>query len=173
MATFLDIAGQEHVSTVMVFLFVVVGMFALLQAQKLFSAPPWMHILLAVAIGFFVILSPTALRISANLAPWFAVIFLLMLLITIAGKMLGGGPALDENINKSLFSVFIFIVIVFIVGTGIREGVSIPGDNETSTDFERDYTQTSHVIFHPKVLGFILIFGIAIAAVSLMVTAKP
>ena len=169
MATFLDIAGQEYISTIMVFILVIVAVYAMLASSKLFAAPPWMYALIALAIAFFIILSPTATAIARNVGPWFAVLLILMLFILMAGKMAGGDAG--EYLAKTIFFVFIFLIVVFSIGPTAREGAKIPGDNSTSDDF-RDYSQTSHVLFHPKMLGLVLIFGVAIAAVALLVQTR-
>jgi hypothetical protein len=169
MATFLDIAGQEYISTIMVFLLVVVGVYAMLSSIKLFAAPPWVYALLATIMAFFVIISPTATSIARNAGPWFAVLMVLALFIMMGGKMVGGDGG--ETIAKVIFYVFIFFIIVFSIGPTAREGANIPGDNSTG-DVDYDYSQTSHVIFHPKMLGLVLIFGVAVAAAALLVHTK-
>ncbi len=169
MATFLDIAGQEYISTIMVFILVIVGVYAMLASSKWFSAPPWMYALIAVVIAFFVIISPTATNIARNVGPWFAVLFVLMLFIMMGGKMVGGDGG--EMVSKSIFFVFIFLVIVFSVAPTAREGANIYGDNSTG-EVDYDYSQNTQVLFHPKMLGLVLIFGVAIAAAALLVSTK-
>ncbi len=170
MATFLDIAGNEIVSTVMVFLLVIVAVYAVLTSSKLFAAPMWMYALIALVVAMFVVLSPTATAIARNVGPWFAVLFVLMLFVMMAGKMAGGEAG--DYIGRTLFFVFIFLIVAFSIGPTAREGANIPGDNSTSDDFDRDYSQSSHVLFHPKMLGLVLIFGVGIAAVALLVQTR-
>lgn len=169
MATFLDIAGQEYISTIMVFLLVVVGVYAMLTSVKLFAAPQWVYALIGVIMGMFVIVSPTATNLARNVGPWFAVLMVLALFIMMGGKMVGGDGG--ETLAKTLFYIFIFFVLVFSIGPTLREGANITGDNSTG-EVDYDYSQTSQVIFHPKMLGLILIFGVAIAAAALLVQTK-
>ena len=129
MATFLDIAGQEYIGTIMVFLLVVVGVYAMLSSVKFFSAPHWVYALLATIMAFFVVISPTATNIARNVGPWFAVLFVLMLFVMMAGKMVGGDGG--ETLAKTFFYVFIFFMVVFSIGPTAREGANIPGDNST------------------------------------------
>jgi hypothetical protein len=168
MATFLDATGIGYFSSALVFVFVLIGVFAILTAMK-FPAPPWVNAVLGTILALFVVISPTATRIAQNVAPWFAVLAFLVVLIAMAAKMVGGG---EDVINKTLVPVFLFLILVFVLAPTAREGINIPGDNETSTDFDRDYSQTSTVLFHPKVMGIVLIFAVAVATVGLLISAR-
>ena len=50
----------------------------------------------------------------------------------------------------------------------MRENTKVYGDNSTTENINKDYTKTSTVLFHPKVMGMILIFLIAIFTIGLI-----
>ena len=90
--------------------------------------------------------------------------------MTIAIQAFAGGafdPASFGGLHQVLF---IIVAITIIVGTltEVRKSVSVPGDNETSTDFERDFSQTTTVLFHPNFLGMMFLLAIAIFTITLL-----
>src|SRR3989338_1391069 len=170
MATFLDVTGLQHFSSVFVFLFVVILIIAIFTYSKIMEEHQWIAWTLALIVGFFVLVSPTATTVVAKIAPWIAVLFVFVIIVAVAGKMVGGGYEL--GFTKPLFLIIVIIAIVVGAGVTIRSNISVPGDNETSLDFERDYSQTSTVIFHPKFMGMVLILAIAVFTIALLVTNK-
>ena len=170
MATFLDISGLEYFSKFFVFLFVWLVVYALLQYTKVMGegadkTSQGISIILGLIIGLFVLFSPIATGIIEYIAPWFAVIFVFIVLATVVLKMVGASSSdLGGTQIKTLIGVI--IVIVLIVGSlqYVRDNVSVPGDNETSVD----YSKTSAVLFHPSILGAIFILVIAIFTVALL-----
>ncbi len=157
MATFLDVTGLEHFSNIFVFLFVWIVVYATLLWTRIIGDNKLVVTLLGFLMGIFVLISPMATGIVANTAPYLAVVFVLILLMNIASKMLGADveafPAL-----KGVLLVFIVIIILIGVGIQIRE--------QTTTS--SDLSKTSNVIFHPKFLGMILLFAVAIFTIALL-----
>ncbi len=169
MATFLDVTGLQHFSAVFVFLFVLIAVYAILSYMKILGEQMWIHMFIALLIALFVLISPHATRVVQNIAPWFAVLFVFIVLIMISGKMIGD---IDMGGLKSIFFVSTIIIVIVGAGVTIRSNITVPGDNETSVDFDRDYSQTSTIIFHPKFMGVILILAIAVFTVALLVSNK-
>jgi len=171
MATFLDVTGLSYFSSLFVFFFVLIALFAMLTYWKILGENKLIHLLLAAMVALFIMTSTTATAVIENIAPWFAVLFVFIILISMAGKMVSA----DMGDFAPLKNVFMVVAILFIVigaGSTIRSSISVPGDNETGTDYDRDYTQTSTVFFHPKFLGMLLIFAIAVFTVALLVSSK-
>jgi len=169
MATFLDVTGLQHFSAIFVFLFVIVAVWALLTYTKVMGEHQWVVGIAAVLIGIFVIISPIATKVVQNIAPWFAVLFVFVILIGVAAKMVGDA---EISFMKPLFLVLVIVLVFVGAGTTIRSNVIVPGDNESSSDFTRDYSQTSTIVFHPKFMGMMLIFAIAIFTIAMLVTSK-
>jgi len=169
MATFLDVTGLQHFSAIFVFLFVIVAVWALLTYTKVMGEHQWVVGIAAVLIGIFVIISPIATKVVQNVAPWFAVLFVFLVLVTVATKMVGDAQL---DFMKPLFMILVIVILIMGAGTTIRSNIIVPGDNESSVDFNRDYSQTSTIIFHPKFMGMMLILAIAIFTIALLVTNK-
>ena len=166
MATFLDVTGLEHFSSVFVFLFVWLVVYAILVFAKILGGNKFISAILGLVIGVFVLISPISMRIVGRTAPFIAVVVVLIFLITIAIKMLAGettGPV-SEGFH-GLGSVVVILIVVIIVVNAvfeIRESVNVPAERQT------DFSKTLNLIFHPTFLGMVLILGIAIFTITLL-----
>lgn len=161
MATFLDVTGLQHFSTIFVFLFVWLVVYALLLWTKILGGDKFIHALIGLLLAIFVLISPVATSIVADIAPFLAVVFLFIVLISVAAKMLGGDieafPAL-----RGVFLVFIVLIIVVAAGVQIREKVNVPSETQN------DLSKTINLIFHPTFLGTVLILAIAVFTIALL-----
>ena len=166
MATFLDVTGLEHFSSVFVFLFVWLVVYAILVSAKVLGGNKFISAILGLVIGVFVLISPISTRIVGRTAPFIAVVVVLIFLITIAIKMLTGETTghVSEGFH-GLGSVVVILIVVIIVVNAvfeIRESVNVPAERQT------DFSKTLNLIFHPTFLGMVLILGIAIFTITLL-----
>ena len=163
MATFLDVTGLEHFSSIFVFLFVWLVVYATMLWTKLLGDNKFVHALIGLLMAIFVLISPIATSVVAGVAPFLAVALLFIVLINTASKMLGTDieafPAF-----KGVMLVFIVIIILVAVGVKIREQVDVPSETQ------KDLSKTINLIFHPTFLGTILVFAIAVFTIALLAT---
>ena len=160
MATFLDVTGLQHFSSIFVFLFVWIVVYATLLWTKLLGQNNFVNILVGLLLGLFVLITPLATDIISSIAPYLAVIFVFIILITMATKMLGGDAEVFPGL-KTIFIIFIVIVVFIAAGTKIKENInSQPGAGESSG--------TVNLIFNPTFLGIVLIFSIAVFTIALL-----
>lgn len=161
MATFLDVSGLAYFSNIFVFLFVWLVVFAIFSWVKVLGSNKFIHALVGLLLAIFVLISPIATGIVASIAPFVAVIFVLVVLVSIASHMFGAGadafPAL-----KGVFIVFMVIIVVVAAGVKIREQIDVPAEAQT------DLSKTVNLLFHPTFLGTVLIFAIAIFTIALL-----
>lgn len=161
MATFLDVTGLEHFTSIFVFLFVWIVVYAVLLWTKVLGNNKFVHALIGLLLAIFVLISPIATSIVADIAPFLAVVFLFIVLISVATKMLGSDieafPAL-----RGIFIIFIILIVIIAAGVKIREKVSVPSETQT------DLSKTVNLIFHPTFLGTVLILAIAIFTIALL-----
>ena len=161
MATFLDVTGLQYFSSIFVFIFVWLVVYAILLWTKILGDNKFIDALLGLLLAIFVLISPVATSIVADVAPFLAVVFLFIVLINVASKMLGADveafPAL-----KGVFLVFIILIIIIAAGVKIREKVDVPSETQ------KDLSKTINLIFHPTFLGTVLIFAIAIFTIALL-----
>src|SRR3989338_3262841 len=119
MATFLDVTGLQYFSSIFVFVFVWLVVYATLLWTKVLGGNKFIDALVGLLLAIFVLTSPIATSIVADIAPLLAVVFLFIVLINVASKMLGADveafPAL-----KGVFLVFIILIIIIAAGVKIR-----------------------------------------------------
>ena len=161
MATFLDVTGLQYFSSIFVFIFVWLVVYATLLWTKILGDNKFIDALVGLLLAIFVLISPVATSIVADVAPFLAVVFLFIVLINVASKMLGADieafPAL-----KGVFLVFIILIIIIAAGVKIREKVNVPSETQ------KDLSKTINLIFHPTFLGTVLVFAIAIFTIALL-----
>ena len=161
MATFLDVTGLQHFTSIFVFIFVWLVTYAIVLWTKVLGDNKFISVLVGLLLGLFVLISPLATSIIADTAPFLAVVFLFVVLINVATKMLGGDaesfPAL-----RGIFLVFIVLIIMIAAGIKIRENANVPSETQT------DLSKTVNLIFHPTFLGTVLVFAIAIFTIALL-----
>ena len=161
MATFLDVTGLQHFTSIFVFLFVWLVVFAILVLTKVLGDNKLLTSLIGLLLAIFVLLSPITTSIIADVSPFIAVVFLFIVLVSVAAKMLGGDieafPAM-----RGIFVVVIILIIVISAGIKLREQVNVPSETQT------DLSKTVNLIFHPTFLGTVLILAIAIFTIALL-----
>ncbi|MBI2541474.1 hypothetical protein HYV80_02085 [Candidatus Woesearchaeota archaeon] len=161
MATFLDVTGLAYFSSIFVFIFVWLVVFAVLSWVKVLGDNKFIHALVGLLLAIFVLTSQIATSIVADIAPFIAVGFLFVVIISVASHMFGAGansfPAL-----KGVMLVFIVLIIIVSAGVKIREQIDVPSEVQT------DLSKTINLIFHPTFLGTILVFAIAVFTIALL-----
>ena len=165
MATFLDVTALQSFSVIFVFIFVWLVVYAILIYTKALGTNQLINILIGLLTAFFVIISPLATLVVRQVAPIFAVVLVLIAIISIASGMFGDVQV--ESLNSLKWVVLVILIIALVVGTLsiIRENIDVPERGE-------DFGKISTVIFHPNFLGMILIFVIAIFTVGLLASKQ-
>jgi len=183
MATFLETGLLNYFSIIFPALLVFVLVFALLQKIKILGESKSINALVAIALGFIVLLSESILSIINFAAPWFVVFFIFMVLLLVVFKLMG---ASDENIasvirtDKVVQWVILAISLIIVVSAlghvyGQRllpyttEEVNVTEDGEiVSTATTSFKTNVAAVFFHPKVLGLVFLFLVAMFTIALI-----
>ncbi len=183
MATFLDTGLLEVFSAVFMFLLVYSIVWGILSKTKPFGDNTGVYSLIALALSFFVLLSAPARQYIAFVAPWFLVLTILFFLIIVSVSTFADVnwmKVLENDTARTWIIILVAVVallgLAFSFGQGALEsGGTVPVQNpETqevrpvgpsggqgpsgataSGDFEANLVNT---IFHPKVLGLMLIF---------------
>ena len=165
MATFLDVTALQSFSVIFVFIFVWLVVYAILIYTKALGTNQLINILIGLLTAFFVIISPLATLVVRQVAPIFAVVLVLIAIISIASGMFGDVQV--ESLNSLKWVVLVILIIALVVGTLSirRENIDVPERGE-------DFGKISTVIFHPNFLGMILIFVIAIFTVGLLASKQ-
>jgi len=163
MATFLDIGGLQQFSTIFVFVFVGLVVYAILSYSKILGGNKAIHIVIGLVIALLVLFSPIATGTIEYIAPWFAVVFIFVIFATIALKSFGATGI--ESLGSLRIVTLVVIILIMVVGalSYVRQQITVPGDDETI-----DYSKTTTILFHPKILGILFVLIIAIFTIVLM-----
>jgi hypothetical protein len=183
MVTFLETGLLNYFSIIFPALLIFVLVFALLQKIKILGDNKVINALVAVALGFIVLLSENILSLINFAAPWFVVFFIFLVLLLVVFKLMG---ASDENIasvirSDKIVQWTIIAISLIIVGSALgsvygqkllpftSEEVNVTEDGEiTSTSTTSYKTNVAAVFFHPKVLGLIFILLVAAFTIALI-----
>jgi hypothetical protein len=190
MATFLDISLLSRAELIFAFIFVWVGVYAvLLHTKWLGDKKNNIYAILAFAIALMTISTRSVLKVISVTIPWFVFMMLIAVMIILALMALGYSKG---NITSTLMSrewstpivIWIVIISLIIVVAGLGS-VFFTGDSEFSSDTNTTITledgtiTTGDVgsrgsgalfatIFHPKVLGLIVVLLIGALVVQFL-----
>lgn len=179
MATILDVSFLQTFDIIFVVLLVWTFVFAILHKTKAVSETPAINATIAVAVSLLVLLSRTAVDIINFMVPWFAVAILFLFLMILMFMMFGADMKTVSGAlsNVSLQWVLLGIGIIIIVAAFgnvmgqkfLVEGApSVSGVNATTSDSGDFQQNLQGTLFHPKIIGLVVLFGVLIFAVALL-----
>ncbi len=177
MATLLDTSLLALLAPVFALIFVFLVVYVVLQATKMMGENKGIHALIAVCVAFFVAITPQISKVIMFMAPWFVIMIVFIMFMFMIGNFAGFN---NDNIIETFggksgaFWWIVFfsgLIVTFafsnVFGQQLLEG---PGGevthvNATQNQFAKNVGGT---LFHPKVLGLILILLIGSFTVRLM-----
>lgn len=177
MATFLDILFLEHFSNIFVLLFVFVAIYAVLEVKKPFGAGAarGINLMIAFAVSFLFIFAPDAIKIVRFAVPWFLILIIAYVFINIAKVAFGAEwqPDIPRTFGTWTL-VFSVVIMLFAISSAIGQkagpyldgnvssGGAGNGDGSVASgSFQENLGAT---LFHPKVLGVLVILVIMLFA---------
>ncbi len=182
MATVLDVGILQSVDVIFPFIFSWAVVFALLHKTEVIGKNIAINSVISAVVGFTVLLSQTVIDIINFMIPWFTVALIFFVLLLLVFQTMGlkdadlGNVVKDKAVYWTLIGVGIIIIMaafgnvlgqtVLEAGEGTEVSPAVSEDTGVATsDFQTNIINT---LRHPKVLGIIVIFGIAIFAVALL-----
>ncbi len=178
MATFLDLGLLQFFDVIFAVLLVFALLFAILQKTKAVGNSLGINATIAVAISFMVLLSSNLVKIIKFAVPWFALLIIFLILIILLFQIFGvtdvSSAVKDTTVQWTLIGLSIVIVVAAVgnvFGQQLLEsgvgGQPVEGAEAgvATGSFQQNIYAT---IFHPKVLGMVVLFVIAIFAVTLL-----
>jgi hypothetical protein len=201
MATFLDVGLLENFGAIFIVLLVFLIVFGLMEYIKPFGeAKRGLHGIIAVAIALVFIVSKVATKMVSFMVPWFMVMAIFVFFMLFIVRMFGAGEGdmkkliKDSNVYVWLI-VFGVLILIFAIssafgqsllekgagttvtvtasnvtaGTGTGADQTIAGTTSTATpSFQTNLLNT---LRHPKVIGLLFVFLVAVFA--LIFLTKP
>lgn len=195
MATFLDIGLAQHFSVVFTVLLVFVIIFAVLEKSKIFGEKKGIHSLIALCIAMMMLFVPGIIQVVAIMAPWFVLIFLLIIFFYML--LLAFGVSWDKIMGYTMkdwdtphWFLLIIGLVIFVGALGVVYGGSMlpfsedeqagqgfttaaDSGEELTTDTGNFNQNVGRVIFHPKTIGVVFILMVGSLAIRLLAAAKP
>ena len=183
MATILDVGLLKSFDVIFPFLLVWALVFALLQKTKVIGQSMGINAIIATAVAFSVLLSQTVVDIVNFIIPWFTVALIFFVLLILIFQTFGAKEddvfkalKADKAISWVIVGVGLVIMIAAfgnVLGQKFTEASFQSGTTVNATaaggvgtaNFQQNITAT---LFHPKVLGLMVLFAIAIFAVALL-----
>ncbi len=171
MASFLDIGILDYFAPAFVFLLVFGVLFALLEKTKVFGEKTGINSLVAFAISLLFLLTPDLVGIVKVITPWFTILFIFVLLIIMLFLFVGVKESAVAEAFSERGMVWIILLVAFIIffyaltqvyGAQIQ---TIYGGAGESTGDSNVAQQVGKIIFHPRILGMIVLLLIAAQAV--------
>ncbi len=184
MASFLDITAIGYFSSIFTFLFVWVLVFAVLEKIKVFGTNKGIHAIVALSLAVLVLLSKTVTYVIANMAPWFVLFFVFILLVMMASMFLGASEkgvlsALGEKETGAITWILVLGVVVVLGSLGMsffsKPLTGTAEANATAANASGvggiGASAFWATFLHPKVLGLIFILMIATFTIRELATA--
>jgi len=176
-ATLLDITALQQFQGIFPFLLVLVLIYAILARTDMFKEKQGIAALLAFICAIMTLFSRVAIKTINLMAPWFVLFVIFGVLLVLAYMAFGiDQETIFKTITGDEFGgVFGFwvLAIMLIIGLGSLFSVineeapltGLQGDNVTAAQMSQEggFWQT---LFHPKILGMILILLIAFFTIS-------
>ncbi|MFO8015940.1 MAG: hypothetical protein R6U32_02455 [Candidatus Woesearchaeota archaeon] len=173
----------EHFSIIFTLLLVMVVVYGIMQWSRMLGENKGLHLLIALILGLFVIMIPEITELLSVMIPWFVLLFIFLIMIIMAYKIFG---ATDEDImsalkvDRTLIWVVIIISVLIAVGSfssvygqkllgGDGGEVAEGGEEDTVSASSGSFSQNvGATLFHPKVIGLIFIFLVAVFALAIL-----
>jgi len=169
MASILDIGLLDYFVPVFVFLLIFAILFALLEKIPIFGKNRGLNAMIAFAIAFLFILTPDMLGIVKIITPWFTILFVFVILIVMLFMFVGVKEESITSVFTDKGNVWIIVVICLVILIyaltqvyGAQIQTIYGGTN--ATDSSTVTGQVGKIIFHPRVLGMLLLLVIAAQA---------
>ena len=163
MATLLDANIMELIAPIIIFLFIMLISFAVLDKFKLMGENKALHALVAFCIAVLFLFSRTAVGIVVATTPWFVVMMVLGMFVISFFLFLGvkeetmGNALKDPKVYWTLLLIIIIFLSVVIANV---YKASNPVDENAAPN------EGINALVNPKVLGAVILLVIAAFAVS-------
>src|SRR3989344_3428208 len=177
MASPLDLGILQVFDFIFPVLLVWAFVFALLQKTEVIGKSMGINAIIASATSLTILLSRTAIELINFIIPWFAIaiiFFVLMVLLFMLMCAKDIKAYQQTNVQWILIAVGILIIVAGfgkVLGQSLLEqsaetGEVVEGQEAVAgNDFQQNIYAT---LFHPKVLGLLIVFAIVVFTVALI-----
>lgn len=151
--------------------------FALLQKTEVIGKSIGINAVIASAAALTVLLSRTVIELINFIIPWFAIAIIFFVLMVLLFMIMGAKDITaykQTNVQWILIAIGILIVVAgfgkvlgqTVLEEGAQAGAVMEGAEGVATGgFQQNVYAT---LFHPKVLGLLVVFAIVVFTVALL-----
>lgn len=186
----LELGFLQYFSPIFVFVLVFVTVYAMFQFTKFMGENKILHALIALFVSIIFLFSTAATTVVMFIAPWFTIFFVFIIFMIMAYKLFG---ATDEQIKTVItkwhagqyfIAAIAIIIMLFGLGAGLGQKMLAytqpeaaevsEGEEAAATVSEGGVATSSYMqnlattIFHPKILGMVLLLIIASLTIRAM-----
>lgn len=180
MATPIDLGVVSTLAYLFPFLLVTIVTYAIMGKAEIFSNNKGIHLIVAVFLGMILLFSPIVIKSINAMAPWFVLLFLIILFLLITYQLFGIKESTITEIVTgkeygSTFAWWVIVIIIIIAAANIGKVVSeektntqtqMTGINEQpQTTTTTQLPSEANTLLNPKILGGIVLLLIALFTV--------
>ncbi|MDP3698993.1 MAG: hypothetical protein Q8R47_05390 [Nanoarchaeota archaeon] len=153
-------------------------LFALLQKTEIIGKSMGINATIASAAALTILLSRTAIDLINFIIPWFAIAIIFFVLMVLLFMIMGAKEPLSAYRDQRVYWVLIAVgILILVAGFGkvlgqslleqsAQTGEVVEGQEAVAgSDFQQNIYAT---LFHPKVLGLLVVFAIVVFTVALL-----
>lgn len=174
MATILDIGILEYFTPVFVFLFVFAIVYALLDKTGILGESKALKSLVAFTLSMLFILTNNMVKLITVMTPWVVILLIAVLFIMLFFMFVGAKNEQITGVFTEKVTVWIVLgvlatIFIYAMTQVYGQDVhTIYGEGNVTTDSSGLNQAVGKILFHPKMLGVILILVIAAQAIRLI-----
>jgi len=185
MASVVDLGLIGQFSDIFSIIFIFLIVYSVLEVTKILGQNRGVHSLVALMVALVCAVNPNVLSVISNMSPWFVLLLVFILFMMVSATFAGFSQdnvleALGGKPGAAFWIIIVSILILAMVlgnvfGQSFLTGFNSGGGNETSVDGGNGGTDggtfkenLGNTLFHPKVLGLLLIFLIASFAIRML-----
>lgn len=181
MVTFLDVGLLNYFSVIFPVILVFAIVYAVLKQTKILEDNPVIIAIISIVIALITLLFEDVLNIIKFMTPWFVLLFVFLVLLLTIYKLLGATEEdlasvirTDKPVQWAVFGTAIIIVFAaFASVMGQKVGPYLGGQQNTTEVATGSFQQNIFAtLFHPKVLGLVVILAVAIFSIALLTTKE-
>ncbi len=180
MATPLDLLTSTGFDIVFAALLVFSLVYAILQKTGILGKAIALNAIVSVAVMFMVLLSENLVKLINFVIPWFAIAIIFFILLILCFQVFGAGEKdiakvlTDSTFRWTIIGIAIVIMVAAfgtVFGPSLTQAsfegqaVNVTTGGTATPSFEQNIYAT---LFHPKVLGMLILFGVAIFAIAFL-----
>lgn len=188
MATVIELGLLEQFSNIFALIFIFLVVYSVLELTKVLGQNRGVHSLVALMVAFLSAINPNILKVISNISPWFVLFIVFIMFLFLSASFAGFSQenviqALGAKPGATFWIILVSILILALVmgnvfgQTFLEQYTGGGGGNETINgggtagggSFQENVGNT---LFHPKVLGLILIFLIASFTIRMLTTVS-